>query len=268
MRSARRSYFGAIKKAKFSHWAEYLSSLSPSSLWEAKKLTCGRQQPCFPSFPDRDTPEGINSALINHFFPAPPPPTPADVNLSPFADYFPVSQDETADALAKSSSSAAPGPDTISYGMWKKVHKSCPSLLTGLIGPLLQYGHHPSSLKRANGAVLDKPGKASYDSPASFRVIVLLETLSKIVERVTASCLSLLARSCGLLHPHQTGSLPGLSSLTPPRLSPTRFACSSAWTSRSPPSSSTSRAALTTSTLPNLLLRYGPKGYIGTSLPG
>ena len=76
---------------------------------------------------------------------------------------------------------------------------------------MLQYGHHPSSLKKANGIVLDKPGKASYDSPASFRVIVLLETLSKIVEWVTASRLSLLAMSCGLLHSHQTGSLPGLS---------------------------------------------------------
>jgi len=59
--------------------------------------------------------------------------------------------------------------------------------------------------------VLDKPGKASYDTPASFRVIVLLETLSKILERIVASRLSLLARHVGLLHPHQTGSLPGLS---------------------------------------------------------
>ena len=59
--------------------------------------------------------------------------------------------------------------------------------------------------------VLDKPGKATYDSPASFRIILLLETLSKIVERVTASLLSLIARSCSLLHPHQTGSLHGLS---------------------------------------------------------
>ena len=211
MRSARGSYFSAIKRAKFTHWAEYLSSLSPSSVWEAKKLACGRQQPRFPSFPDKDTPEGINAALLDHFFPAPPPPVLANVNLSPYSDYFPVSQEEISAALAKSSSSAAPGPDNISYDVWKKIHKSCPSLLTSLIGPLLQYGHHPSSLKKANGIVLDKPGKASYDSPASFRVIVLLETLCKIVERVTASRHSLLARSCGLLHPHPTGSLPGLS---------------------------------------------------------
>ena len=66
-------------------------------------------------------------------------------------------------------------------------------------------------MKRANGIVLDKPGKASYYTPASFRVIVLLETPTKIVERVTASRLALLARFCGLLHPHQTASLPGLS---------------------------------------------------------
>ena len=178
MRSARRSYFSAIKKAKFAHWAGYLSSLSPSSVWEAKKLACGRQQPHFPSFPDKDTPDGINAALLDHFFPTPPPPVMAAVNLSPYSDYFPVSQEEI---------SAAPGPDNIFYDVWKRVHKSCPSLLMSLIGPLLQYGHHPSSLKKANEVVLDKPGKASYDSPASFRVIVLLETLSKIVERVTAS---------------------------------------------------------------------------------
>ena len=193
------------------HWAEYLSSLSPSSVWETKKLACGRQPSRFPSFHGKDTPDGINLALLDHFFVAPPPPTLADVNLSPYSDYFPISQEEIASALAKSSSSASPGPDAISYDVWKKVHKSCPALLTNLIGPLLQYGHHPSSLKKANGIVLDKPGKASYDSPASFRVIVLLETLSKIIERITASRLSLLARSCGLLHPHQTGSLPGLS---------------------------------------------------------
>jgi len=63
----------------------------------------------------------------------------------------------------------------------------------------------------ANGIVLDKRGKASYDSPTSVRVIILLETLSNVLERVNASRLSLLARHVGLLHPHQTGSLPGLS---------------------------------------------------------
>ena len=60
--------------------------------------------------------------------------------------------------------------------------------------------------------MLDKPGKPSYDSPASFRVIVLLQTVSKILERVIASRLSLIARSLELVHHNPCGFLPALSS--------------------------------------------------------
>ena len=73
----------------------------------------------------------------------------------------------------------------------------------------------PSSLKKANGVVLDKPGKPSYDSPASFRIIVLLQPVLKILERIVASHLSAIARHVGLLlspSSHQCGSLPCLSS--------------------------------------------------------
>ena len=186
-------------------------SLTPSSVWEARKLASGRQNPRFPSFPDQDTPEGINKALLFHFFPSTPPPINAPLILSAYPDYFPLSKEEIKLALSKSSNTSAPGPGSIPYVVWKQVHRSCPSVLTSFLSPLLQYGHHPSSLKKVNGIVLDKPGKASYDTPASFRVIVLLETLSKILEHVTTSRLSLLARHVGLLHPHQTGSLPSLS---------------------------------------------------------
>ena len=77
--------------------------------------------------------------------------------------------------------------------------------------PLVAFGYHPPALKRAHGVVLDKPGKASYDSPSSFRIIVLLKTISKILEQVMTVRLAALARTVGLLHPNQCGSLPGLS---------------------------------------------------------
>ena len=67
-------------------------------------------------------------------------------------------------------------------------------------------------MKTANGVVLDKPGKASYDSPASFPIIVLLKTISKILKRVMAVRLSAIAKSKGLLHPNQCSSLPGVTS--------------------------------------------------------
>jgi len=59
--------------------------------------------------------------------------------------------------------------------------------------------------------VLDKPGKPSYESPCSFRIIVLIGTISKILERIIAARLLTAARLRGLLHPNQCGSLPRLS---------------------------------------------------------
>jgi len=57
---------------------------------------------------------------------------------------------------------------------------------------------------------LDKPGKPDYRTPASFHIIVLLETVSKIFERLCAIRLAAAARSLGLLHPNQCWSLAGL----------------------------------------------------------
>jgi len=75
----------------------------------------------------------------------------------------------------------------------------------------LAHGFHHPSLKKVLGIVLNKPGKPSYDSPSSFRVIVLLRTLSKILERVVASRLSAQAVICSLIYPLQCGFLPGRS---------------------------------------------------------
>ena len=97
------------------------------------------------------------------------------------------------------------------YSVWKKINTVNPSLLLDLLAPLVAFGYHPTALKYANGVVLDKPGKPSYDTPSSFRIIVLLKTVSKILERILSIRLTSLVRQAGLLHPNQCGSLPGLS---------------------------------------------------------
>ena len=106
---------------------------------------------------------------------------------------------------------APPGPDSILFGVWKKLYGSCPSLLTNLLSPLLRFGYHLASLKKANSIVLNKPGKSSYNTPTSFMVIVLRETVSKILEMIVASRFALMARSLCLIHPNETSSLAALS---------------------------------------------------------
>jgi len=52
------------------------------------------------------------------------------------------------------------------------------------------------------GIVLDKLGKPDYRTPSSFRIIVLVETISKILERHSAVRLESAARSLAVLHPN------------------------------------------------------------------
>ena len=123
----------------------------------------------------------------------------------------PFTKEEIPHALSKSSSSSAPGPNGISYLTWKRVNAINPSILLQILSLLVSLGHHPGSLKGENGVVLDKPGKPSYESTSSFRIIVLLQPVSKILERIIAARLLLTACPRGLIHPNQCGSLPGLS---------------------------------------------------------
>jgi len=209
-RAARSAYFKAIKKAKRAHWSSFLASATPQTVWTAKRFAVRRPPPRFPDLPGASTPPELNNALLDHFFPGEPAGF-TDTILLPFRECLPLPPDEISRALARSSPSSAPGPDAIPNSVWKRVHRVAPHLIHDLLAPLVTYGSHPLTLKRADGIVLDKPGKPSYDSPSSFRVIVLLQTFSKILERIMNSRLSGVARATGLLNPHQCGSLAGLS---------------------------------------------------------
>jgi len=177
---------------------------------DGKEVRLRSCPPRFPSLPWADTPQQMNEALLSHFFPRKaafsPPPRPRPQSSAPS-----LTKEEIAHALSKCSSSSAPGPDGIPYSTWKRVNAIHPSILFQILSPLVSLGYHPVSLKGANGVVLDKLGKPSYDSPSSFRIIVLLCTVSKILERIIAARLLLTARARGLIHPNQCGSLPGLS---------------------------------------------------------
>ena len=55
--------------------------------------------------------------------------------------------------------------------------------------------------------IIPKPNKALYDSPKSFRPIVLLNTLRKLTEKVIGERLQFLTASNDFLHLSQLGSL-------------------------------------------------------------
>ena len=112
--------------------------------------------------------------------------------------------------LRKSTNTSAPGPSGIPCPIWKRFHKANELLLPAHFTPLLTHGYYPQDMKKANGIVLYKLGKPDYRISSTFHIIVLLETVSKILKRLSALCDAAAAHSLGLLHPNQSRSLAGL----------------------------------------------------------
>ena len=191
--TSKAGYFRAIKAAKNKHWSSFLLAATPQSLWTAKRFAYGRAQPRFPSLPGAETPTQMNNVLLEHFFPPKEPFSPPP-RLRPHNSVPPLTTEEIAMALSKCSPTSAPGPDGIPYSTWKQVNKINPSILLQILAPLVLLGYHPASLQSSNGVVLDKPGKPSYESLSSFRIIVLIRTFSKILERIIATRLLAAAR--------------------------------------------------------------------------
>jgi len=208
-RVARNTYCKALQSAKRDHWPQFLANIDSQSVWEARKIGAGRGRDRFPMVENASSPTEINNTLLQHFFPPRPSPPPPLI-LPAFKDVPPVLPPEVSSVLRKSSNISATGPSDIPYVMWKYVHKANKRLLLSVFTPLLTHGYHPLAMKKANGIVLNKPGKPDYRTPASFCIIVLLQTVSKILERLSALRLTAAARSLGLLHPNQCGSLAGL----------------------------------------------------------
>jgi len=152
----------------------------------------------------------MNNVLLDHFFPPKEPFSPPH-RLRRHSSVPPLTTDAIAAALVQCSPTSALGPDRIHYSTWKQVNKINPSILLQILAPLVLLGYHPASLKGSNRVVLDKPGKPSYNSPSSFRIIVVIRTISKILERIIAARLLTAAWLRGQLHPNQSGSLRGLS---------------------------------------------------------
>ena len=108
-RLSMQGYFKAIKKAKNSHWTDFLARTTPHNIWTAKKFVTPRKTPRFPNLPDANSPVEINKALLDLFFP-PKPELPTRGHLHRHVSADPLTKAEIAAALAKSSPSSAPGP--------------------------------------------------------------------------------------------------------------------------------------------------------------
>jgi Reverse transcriptase (RNA-dependent DNA polymerase) len=68
-------------------------------------------------------------------------------------------------------------------------------------------GHWPSHFKESLSVIIPKPGKPNYSTPKSFRPIVLLNTLGKLLEKLLSRRLQFDGVAHGAFHPMQFGGV-------------------------------------------------------------
>ena len=99
----------------------------------------------------------------------------------------------------------APGPDTIGSFLIQKTYQVAPSILNSAYKALFAKGYHPAAWRSSIGIILPKNGDREASDPGSYRVIALLNSLGKVLEKVYATRLSHLANTTELLHGSQLG---------------------------------------------------------------
>ena len=131
---------------------------------------------------------------------------------SPWA---PFSKEEFKIAIANCNNISAPGPDKLSWSHLKIVlkDKECLNNIISIANAYIELGFWPSHFKRSTTVVIPKLNKKIYDSSKSFRPIVLLNTLGKLIEKVISERLQFTTVANDFIHLSQLGGLKFKSTL-------------------------------------------------------
>jgi len=121
----------------------------------------------------------------------------------------PFSEEEFTSTLTKCNNSFTPGPNKLVWRYLKHILKDSTYLknIINIANACLKLGYWPSHFKMSITIVIPKLNKPSYDSPKSFRPIVLLNTLGKLIKKVIGDRLQFHMTSNYFIHQSQLSGL-------------------------------------------------------------
>jgi hypothetical protein len=121
-----------------------------------------------------------------------------------------IKRSEIKYAIYKLSAKKTSGPDKLSFRVLREAYTTVPELFNYLYLILIANDYHPKCFKEATGIILKKPQSAklpyrNYALPKIYRIISLLNCLAKVMEKIIAQRLAIIAEFKTLLHMHQIG---------------------------------------------------------------
>ena len=95
-------------------------------------------------------------------------------------------EEEFTSALTKCNNLSAPGPDKLLWRHLKYIlkNKLCLKNIIKIANACIEVGYWPTYFKTSTTIVIPKSNKVLHDTPKFFRPIILLNILSKLIEKV------------------------------------------------------------------------------------
>ena len=123
--------------------------------------------------------------------------------------WVPFLEKEFISSIAKCNNSSTPGLDKLSWRHLKSIvkDKSYLKRIINIADVCFELDHWPSHLKTSTSIIISKPNKKLYNSSKSFRPIVLLHILGKLIEKVIGNQLQFHSISNNFIHLSQLGGL-------------------------------------------------------------
>ena len=119
------------------------------------------------------------------------------------------SEEEFTHAITNCNDSSAPGSNKVTWGHLKHIIKVklCLRNIISIANACFDLSHWPNHFKKSTTIIILKPNKPSYDSLKSFRPIVLLNTLGKLIEKAIGERLQFQVILNNFIHQSQLGGL-------------------------------------------------------------
>ncbi|KAB5587865.1 Reverse transcriptase from mobile element jockey protein [Ceratobasidium theobromae] len=203
-----------IRKAKRTFFDEICSTARPDNIWSINQWYRGWKSYGLPTLRGPDgtlATTNLAKAELLHdtFFPYTLiTPTGQSVEAMTQNTELPfptISKGEIAANLASCSNKSAPGAHGSNYRVLRWAFAARGDLIEVLYNAMLSFEYHPVCLKNALIAPIPKPNKFDFASPKAYRPISLLETLSKLFEKIMAARFTALSGLHSLIPPEQFG---------------------------------------------------------------
>jgi len=132
-----------------------------------------------------------------------------EISNKSIVPWLEFSREEFKFTLSTYNNSSAPGPDKLSWNHLKTIFDNveCLDSFIQMANACINLGYWLLHFKTSTTIVISKPNKKSYDSSKSFRSIVLLNTMDKLIKKVIGERLQFHTVSNDFIHLSQLDSL-------------------------------------------------------------